>query len=185
MRALHPFTVRECRPDDAGVLAATAARLFAQAYAVTHPEPELGAYIARSFGAGRLAAELGDPRVRVLLAEDAGGGAIGYAYLREPTVAAPAGVSGSRPLEIVRFYVDAAWHGRGVAGALMAACEGEARRRAADALFLKAWQQVARAIAFYQREGFDVVGAATFRFGDRDDDDYVMARPVGRPAPER
>lgn len=176
MQDVGAFTIRACGPDEAGRLAAAGARLFTQAYGPTHPEPELGAYLARAFAPARLAAELAEPGRRALVVES-GGEWIGYAYLRE-SAEWPDGVPGERPVEIVRFYVDGGWHGRGVAQALMAACEDEARRRGADALWLGVWQEAARPIAFYRRAEFQVVGTATFAFGDRLDDDFVMARSL-------
>ena len=182
MRDVEAFTIRASGPDDAGRLSTTAARLFTQAYGPTHPEPELGAYLAREFAPARLAAELADPGRRALVAES-GGRWIGYAYLRESAEGWPSGVPGERPVEIMRFYVDAEWHGRGVAAALMAACESAARRWGADALWLGVWQQAGRALAFYRRAGFEVVGTATFAFGDRLDDDFVMARRLAGAGP--
>lgn len=187
MRAAEgPFTIRACKPPEAQRLSRLASRLFAQAYGATHPEPALGAYLAAAFAPERLRAELAAPDVRVLVAEDASGQPIAYAYLRESAGSVPAGVPGRRPAEVARFYVDAEWHGRGVAHALMAACETEALRRGADALWLAVWQEAARPIAFYRRAGFGVVGTAKFRFGERLDDDYVMARHLPPPpAPAR
>lgn len=175
MQDVEAFTIRACGPDEAGRLGQIGARLFTEAYGPTHPEPELGIYLAREFAPARLAAELADPGRRALVVENDGEW-IGYAYLRESAEGWPRGVPGRRPVEIVRFYVDARWHGRGVAPALMAACADEARRRGADALWLSAWQEAPRALAFYRRAGFEVVGTATFTFGDRLDDDFVMAR---------
>jgi ribosomal protein S18 acetylase RimI-like enzyme len=181
MQDVEAFTIRACGPGEAGRLAATAARLFTQAYGPTHPEPELGAYLARAFAPVRLATELAQPDRRALVVES-GGRWIGYAWLRESAEGWPGSVPGQRPVEIVRFYVDAGWHGRGVAAALMAACEGEARQRGADALWLAVWQEAARPLAFYRRAGFEVVGTATFAFGDRLDDDFVMARRLAAAA---
>jgi ribosomal protein S18 acetylase RimI-like enzyme len=175
MQDVEAFTIRACGPDEADRLADIAARLFTQAYGPTHPEPELGAYLARAFAPARLAAELADPG-RCALVVERGGEWIGYAYLHESVEGWPSDVPGERPVEIVRFYVDAGWHGRGVAATLMAACEDEARRRGADALWLDVWQEAARPLAFYRRAGFTIVGTTTFAFGDRLDDDYVMAR---------
>jgi len=175
------FTVRDCTPDDAGRLAALGERLFRQTYAETHPEPAMSRHVAHTFDAARLRAELAGGDAHALLAEDGAGAAIGYALLRATTGAVPGGVVGARPWEILRFYVDAAWHGRGPGHALMAACEAEARRRGADVLWVQAWQRAGRALAFYRRHGFVVVGTALFPFGDRFDDDYIMARRVRQP----
>jgi hypothetical protein len=98
-------SIRRCAPADAAALAELGARLFAQAYAATHPEPELGRYLARSFDATRLGAELSEPDVAIFVAEDGSGRPVGYAYLRATAGVPPAGVPGGHACEIVRFYV--------------------------------------------------------------------------------
>jgi ribosomal protein S18 acetylase RimI-like enzyme len=170
------FTLRRCTPDDAATIASLGARLFVQAYGPTHPEPELSRYLTRSFGVDEIAKALANEDVAIFVAEDERGGPIGYALLQRTRPPFPEGVTGEHPWEIYRFYVDAAWHGRGVAQELMAACLGEVRLRGGDAVWLQAWQQAHRALAFYRREGFTTVGQAHFRFGDRVDDDDVLAR---------
>jgi GNAT superfamily N-acetyltransferase len=160
------------------MVAATGARLFAQAYGPTHPEPELSRYLGRAFSAEQFTREIAEPTAGVLVTETAAGQPVGYAHVRVTTGAVPVGVMGRRPVEVVRFYVDAALHGRGVAQALMAACEREARGQDGDALWLAVWQQAARPLAFYHRCGFAVVGTTTFEFGERRDADYVMARAL-------
>jgi ribosomal protein S18 acetylase RimI-like enzyme len=159
-------------------LSVLASRLFTESYGPTHPEPTLGAYLAESFSVTRLDGELRDPHVRILLVEDEESRPFGYAYLRDSDGSAPAVAPEGRSMEIVRFYVDARFHGRGVAQALMAGCEAEAARRGADSLWLAVWQEAPRAIAFYGRSGFRIVGTATFRFGDRLDDDFVMVKTL-------
>jgi ribosomal protein S18 acetylase RimI-like enzyme len=173
------FSIRRSTPPDAPTIAALGARLFVQAYGPTHPEPELSRYLARAFGIERFERELADPDVRVPFAESAAGIPIGYAHMRVTSSgAAPEGVPPGRAVEIVRFYVDAAWHGQGVAQALMKECEREARAFGGDAMWLSVWQKAPRPQAFYRRMGFEIVGTTTFAFGDRIDDDFVMARPI-------
>jgi len=174
------FTVRRCGPSESNRLSSLASRLFVQAYGPTHPEPTLSVYLAESFAPERLAAELSDTAVSVFVAEDSAGDPIGYAWLRDWPAAPPAEAPSGRGAEIVRFYVDDRWHGRGVALALVAACDGEAASRGADVLWLSVWQEAARPIAFYAKAGFTIVGTSIFRFGERIDNDYVMARAVGR-----
>jgi ribosomal protein S18 acetylase RimI-like enzyme len=169
------FTVRRCSAHDAAVTAALGARLFAQAYGATHREPELSRYLARFFAVERITKALGDEEVAIFAAEDAHATAIAYAWLHKTRPPFPEGVTGEHPWEIYRFYVDAAWHGRGVAQALMRTCLNEARARAGDVVWLQAWQQAHRALAFYRRAGFTIVGNAHFHFGGRLDDDYVLA----------
>ena len=173
------FLLRRCAPVDAADLVTLGARLFMQAYGAAHPEPDVRAHVTLTFDRERLAAQLATPEVSVFLAEDADRAPLGYAYLRESGATAPAGVHGKKMFEIVRFYVDTAWHGRGVAGVLMAACVREACGRGGDTLWLDVWQEAARPIAFYRRQGFDVVGTVPFAIGGRTDTDYIMVRRLG------
>lgn len=179
------WTIRRALPRDVPRLGTFAAALFRQAYEPTHPEPALSRYLANAFAEPRVAAAISDRTSTILLVEDAEGGWLGYAALREggprePTTTLEVPLAGESPLEIVRFYVDAAWHGRGVARALMQACEEESRARGCDVLWLQTWQQAPQALRFYAKSGFAVHGRAIFRFGERADADFILARSLPR-----
>ena len=176
-RGAGGYSIRACSPADADQLAALGARLFVEAYGPTHPEPELSAYLARSFDAEKIGRDLGSGDLWAHVVEDASPAMIGYATLRaSPNV--PSTVHAIRPLEIQRFYVDPSWHGLGVAQALMGECVAEAVRRRSDALWLSVWQKAPRPQAFYKRMGFQVVGTAEFYFGESIEDDFVVVRPI-------
>jgi len=100
-RTMPPFTIRRCTIDDAPAMASLGARLFAQAYGETHPEPELSRYLARSFSVDGLREAIADDGVTMLIVDDPERGAIAYAYLRE-SPDPPPGVHGNRAREIVR-----------------------------------------------------------------------------------
>ncbi|MFL5564670.1 MAG: GNAT family N-acetyltransferase [Gemmatimonadaceae bacterium] len=171
------FSVRRCTVADAEMIAALGARLFAQAYGSTHPEPELSRYLARSFSVEGVRDAIADADVTMLAAEDDEGNAIGYSYLRaSPTP--PAGVQGNRVFEIVRFYVDGAYQGRGVGAALMDASLKDTAKRGADTVWLQVWKEAPWAVGFYARMGFAIVGSASFYFGDQIGDDHVMAKSL-------
>jgi ribosomal protein S18 acetylase RimI-like enzyme len=68
--------------------------------------------------------------------------------------------------------------GRGAAQSLMDACIDEARRRGKTTIWLQAWQEAGRALAFYRKFGFEVFDTAKFEFGTRIEDDYLLVRPV-------
>ncbi len=172
--------VRQALPGEAPELAALAAELFRQGYGETHPEPELSRYVARTFSTEVFARDLTDPRAIILVAEEIPGGSlIGYAVLRDgPPSHNQLTKEEGDAIEIVRFYVDQKWHGARVAQALMTACVLEATTRGRDVIWLQAWQQAARALAFYKKMGFAVVGTAKFAFGERLDDDFLLVRHV-------
>ena len=169
--------IRRCGVTDASTLASLGARLFAETYGPTHPEPELSRYLAQSFSVDGVREAISDDGVSFFLVEDSLGAPIAYAYLRA-TSDPPAGVVGLRPFEIVRFYVDAARQGSGVGAALMDTCVRDAKERGADVIWLQVWKEAPWAVGFYQRMGFTAVGSAPFYFGDQVGDDHIMARPL-------
>ena len=169
------MTMRAARRDEAEALAALAARLFRETYLPTCRAEDVHAYADASFTPARQAEELADAAGVTLLAE-VDGRTAGYARLRMGH--APASVPGARPVEIARFYVDAAWHGHGVAAELMDAVMLAAAEHGGDVAWLAVWEENGRAIRFYERCGFQRVGEDTFTMGAEVQRDHLMARPV-------
>lgn len=75
---------------------------------------------------------------------------------------------------IQQFYVLGAWHGRGIAPALMDWTINEARRRGATHLQLSVYVDNHRARRFYQKYGFVEVGHYVFMVGNHADDDRIL-----------
>jgi diamine N-acetyltransferase len=167
------LTIRRAEPADALWLAALAERTFRETYTAHNTAENMESYVAGHFGPERQARELRDPDLSTLVAE-LDGQAAGYVQLgRGP---APAGISGPEPMEIVRFYVDHPWHGRGVAQRLMAAAVDEARAAGARTLWLGVWERNDRAIAFYHKCGFHDAGTQIFVLGSDRQRDLVLER---------
>jgi GNAT superfamily N-acetyltransferase len=160
---------------DAPWLAALAERTFRETYAAENTPENMERYVAEHFGAPRWARELADPASQTLVAE-VDGHAAGYVQLAWS--AAPPCVTGDAPIEIVRFYVDRPWHGRGVAQSLMASALAQARAAGARTAWLGVWERNPRAIAFYRKSGFVEVGVHDFVLGNDRQRDLVLARPL-------
>lgn len=161
---------RPATSADGSALAAMARRCFAETFGAHYAPADLAAHLDKAFGPGGLAAELADPGVRVMLAEEDGAVAafLKLAPMTLP-VAHPPGA-----LEIKQLYVLEPWQGAGVAPVLMDWAIAAARDEGASALFLSVWAHNARAIAFYRRYGFEMAGHAPFTVGERVDMDPVM-----------
>ena len=80
--------------------------------------------------------------------------------------------------EVRRFYVDARWHGQGVAARLMETVLAEATGWGAKALVLGVWEHNPRGIAFYRKVGFHPVGQTIFDLGGDLQTDLVFRRPL-------
>ena len=174
-RELSP-TIRRGEAADAEPLARFAARVFHESFAADNRPEDMAAYMMIAFGPGEQRRELDDPGRTCLLAE-VGGRLAGYALVRADGET-PECVTARPSVEVVRFYVDRAWHGRGVAAPLMAACEVEARRRGARGMWLGVWERNYRAIGFYAKCGFRDVGSHEFVLGSDVQRDRVMAREL-------
>lgn len=161
---------RDAVPADGPALAATGRRVFAETFGAAFDAADMALHLDRKFGPEGLPAELGDPAIRIRLAE-AQGGIIAYVKLAPMSLPVdhPAGA-----LEIKQFYVLAPWQGTGVAPALMQWVLASARAERAPALLLSVWEHGDRAIAFYRRHGFVTVGKAPFLLGTRTYSDPVM-----------
>jgi len=171
----QPIAIRTATQDDAELLARFGAATFSQAFAAQNTPEDLAAYLAAAFSPAHQAAQLRDPDTLFLIAA-IDGEPVGYAQIEvsEP----PACVAATRPIELVRFYVDAAWHGRGISHELMREVLARAADRGHDTLWLGVWDKNGRAISFYEKWGFAVVGTKEFLLGSDLQTDLVMSRAV-------
>ncbi|HEY8852221.1 MAG TPA: GNAT family N-acetyltransferase [Gemmatimonadaceae bacterium] len=171
---IDPYTVRRCVRGDAGTIASMGARLFVQAYGPTHPEPERSRYLAKAYSVDVIAEAIEGEGSSVFVVEGPDGAPIAYAHMIS-TMEFPPDFDGRRAFEIVRFYVDGAHQGQGIGAMLMNHCCDVARRAGADVIWLQTWSQASWAIGFYLRLGFKIAGKKPFYFGERVDEDHVMA----------
>ncbi|QIS43074.1 GNAT family N-acetyltransferase [Clavibacter capsici] len=181
---------RVATPADADEVAAVAARTFALACPPSTTAEAIAEHIRTVLSPARFRAHLEDPAHRLVLAE-VDGSAVGYTMV----VAAPPAdpdVAGALRLvpviELSKVYVEAGSHGVGVARPLMAetlriarGLAGEAGRDADAGIWLGVNEHNARAIRFYERSGFRIVGTRSFRLSDAVETDHVMERPLAEP----
>ncbi len=169
------FRIRTGAPHDAPMLRELGTRIFVDTFGEANTQENMEAYLASAFSLPQVQREVNDASSTVLICEIAGV-PIGYARLRSGP--APAEVIGKRPLELVRLYVDRAYHGRGVAAAMMQRCIDAAREGGHDVLWLGVWEHNPRAQAFYRKWEFKMVGTQMFHLGDDEQTDWVMSRVI-------
>ena len=172
-----PQTVKFRRGNerDAESVSAFARRLFEETFGAQNDARDMGMYTAKAFTPTMQRGELEDP-TRVCVIGERDGTISSYALLRIGSL--HSAVQAKAPVEIERFYVDSALHGQGVAGAMMDETVRIAGATGADTLWLGVWSQNARAIRFYEKRGFIIVGSQTFLLGTDVQIDHVMARSL-------
>jgi ribosomal protein S18 acetylase RimI-like enzyme len=169
------LAIRRGTSADAALLTDLARRTFHDTYAADAPPDQLAIHLARAFSLEAQAAELTDQGLVTLLAlvDDV---PTGFAQVRiDLSHPVPPCVPPGPPVEVVRFYLEQAWAGRGIAGPLMEAVRAIGRGAGGTVAWLSVWEGNRRAIRFYEKCGFREVGRAPYRFGDRIEMDWVMS----------
>jgi len=168
-------SIRAARPDDAETVAPLVRDIFIETFGPSNKPENIDAYVREAFAVEHVRAELEDPSTIALVA-DVDGQAAGFA--RMETGAAPEGIAGASPVELVRLYVRATYHGTGVAATLMQACIDAAKARGCDVMWLGVWEHNPRAQAFYRKWGFERAGEHVFQLGDEAQTDFLFQRPL-------
>jgi diamine N-acetyltransferase len=168
-------TIRRATEADATLLSRLATRLFEETFGPMNDPADMRAYVSHAFSVESELAALRDANCAVWIV-DAMPSAMGYAMMYRGSTAS--GVVAKRPAELQRIYVDSGLHGLGVGDALMRTCVEHARGWHSDVIWLGVWERNPRAIAFYQKAGFRVVGRQSFQLGTDLQQDFVMARPL-------
>ena len=160
---------RDATAADAAMLTTLFADCFTATFGQLYDPADLAAFLALADRAA-WEAELTDPAYRIRLAE-ADGSAIGYAKLGPPKLPfEPRGPSA----ELRQLYVQAPWHGAGVAATLMDWVVDAARAQGAADLYLSVFVDNEKARRFYARRGFERIGTYAFMVGNHADEDDVM-----------
>jgi ribosomal protein S18 acetylase RimI-like enzyme len=168
--------IRRATVADAEALTEIGARTFSETFGADNTPEDMRLFLTSTWRPDLQRAEILDAGLDTLLACDAAGAIAGFAQVR--VAHPPAGINASAPVELKRFYVDKPWHGQGLARTLMDAAEQAARARGAREFWLGVFQRNERALAFYRKCGFRIVGTQTFVVGTDPQDDYVMLREL-------
>ncbi len=167
--------IRRARDDDAFALATLAASTFLAAFAESNNAADMQLHCETAYGQSIQLAEIRDVGRETWLAE-VEGNLLAYAQLR--LNACSDLIRDPRAVEIQRFYVDASRHGSGLAHELMTLALERGGAAGAETLWLGVWERNPKAIAFYRKWGFDVVGEHRFQLGQDPQRDLIMRRAV-------
>lgn len=167
--------IRPATIADAEMLTALAARTFYDAFANMNTPQNMQAYMSQAFTVARLTEELSDPCAKFLIAEADG---VPAAYAKLLAGEAPASITGPKPIELSRLYVDQKFLGSGIGADLMQACFNEARSLGHRTIYLGVWEHNHRAQSFYFRWNFRVVGSHVFQMGTDPQIDWLMEREL-------
>ncbi|MEM7016183.1 MAG: N-acetyltransferase [Pseudomonadota bacterium] len=164
--------IRRAAPDDAASLACLAERTFRDTYTANNDPSDMDFHCQNNFNVEIQHHEILEPNYVTILAE-MGTELVAFAQvkLHSPKQC----IQAEHPSELYRLYVSNEWHGRGVAHEVMTEVLAVAAGGEADHLWLSVWEQNPKAIAFYRKYGFKVVGNNIFQVGADPQQDLIMA----------
>jgi len=168
------IAIREAGLGDEHRLALVGAATFLESYAGVLPGDDIIAHCATKHSPVVYEDWLIGGEARIWLAEaEAGRAPVGYAVLTPPDLPLPG--AGPSDAEIRRIYVLHRFHKEKVGWALMKTALDAARRTGKHRMLIGVYGRNERAIAFYERIGFSVVGERKFQVGATVHDDLILA----------
>ena len=144
---------------------------FVQAFTEGNKPENVQAYLSQAFTSVQLEKEWRNPASTFLLAS-LEGRLVGYTKVN--LAAAQTDVQDPDSLEVARLYtLEEVW-GKGVGQFLLDAALDFAKEKGKTFVWLGVWEHNARAIRFYEKNGFKAFGSHPFPFGDEIQNDWLM-----------
>ncbi len=165
--------IREATTKDAKLLVELKQQTFRDTFEGENEPGDMDIYCERHFNENIQRSELESNQFTLFICE-CEGETSGYAQIHWQSDTDS--IDARNPAEIQRFYILKQWHGKGVAKQLMKVCLEEIANHLCDIVWLGVWEHNQRAIAFYQKYLFNVVGNKTFTLGTDHQNDFIMSR---------
>jgi len=161
--------------SDVQILTDLGCRTFIETFSKDNSKEDMDLYVAETFNSKKQLSEIQDPKRYIEIACTKNE-ASGFLHLFDGPV--DVAVTGNKPIEILRLYVDSKWHGKGIGPALMDRSLQIAKDQGFQTIWLGVWELNLRAQAFYKKYGFQVVGQHIFKLGNDEQIDLIMAREI-------
>lgn len=175
LRFFSMIEIRRASPADAKVLTELGKSTFLETYSKDNKKEDMDMYLSQTFAVDKQLNEINDPNSFIEMAW-VNGQAVGYLHLK--TSRPDSSVTGARPIEIFRLYVDSRWQGKGVGPGLMDKCIRLASEKGFQTLWLGVWERNFKAQSFYKKYDFRIQGHHIFQLGNDEQTDLIMSRPV-------
>lgn len=167
------LTIRRAFPEDAATVLQIGTETFVETFAESNTKEDLAKYLADHFNDYRIREELSNPESFFFLAcEDE----MIVGYLKVNTGKSQTELKDEVSLEIERIYVKQAYHGKKVGQLLYDKALEIACQLGKTYIWLGVWEENAKAIRFYGKNGFVVFDKHIFRMGDDEQTDLMMKK---------
>lgn len=173
---MSDFTIRQASRADAEMLGHIGVATFVESYTDEIEGAAMMTHCSNQHSAAAYEAYLGAPNTGCWLAEHAQTGApIGYALNGTPDL--PIDFDAT-DIELKRIYALSKYHGQGIAAALLQQALGHAESIGATRILLGTYKDNHRALAFYAKYDFQLIGTRKFNIGGKLYDDVILSKPI-------
>ena len=164
-------TFRFATLSDAQALRNFSERMFVTTYGQFNTPENMAMYVGKAFQIQQYLDDLAQSNVKFIIAEE-NDKLLAYCKLN---IGKPLEINPTKKaIEISRFYVDVPFQGKGLAQELMKECLTWAQAQEVALVWLAVWQLYPKAVRFYEKCGFQIVGITNFVLGTDVQDDYLM-----------
>jgi diamine N-acetyltransferase len=171
------FSLRMASSEDAVTISALSIQVFLDTYATEGVRPDLALEAHSEYSVDAFAQRHAEPQRRFVLAEnlaEMGNGLLGFAEVLLTSLPCPAGdLTGA---ELVRLYVQPKAQRMNLGRSLLTRAEQLVQAANIGNLWLTAWEGNHNARAFYERVGYEDVGATTYTFQGQTYPNRVLAK---------
>jgi len=161
--------------EDAVLLSEISCETFYDTYHAYNTKEDMEMFLLEHFSIDIVIEELNSTDNIFLLVYD-NEQLCGYAKLSESKT--PDQLKDFQALEIARIYSIKEKIGKGIGKILIEGCISIARQKNTRMIWLGVWKQNPRAIAFYQKNGFEIFGEQDFVLGKDVQQDWLMKRSL-------
>ncbi len=165
---------------DAPALAELAAVTFPLACPPYHSAENIALHLEKVLSRDAFEGYATNPDIAIYVAESDDDSLVGYVMVDfrpcDDDEVAPLLRNVEPTAEFSKLYVHPDAHGSGFAQQLLEKAAEDAQARGCASLWLTVWKENVRALRFYDKNGFSVVGDRFYRVGELLDHDFVAVR---------
>ncbi len=164
--------IRKATIEDAELLSQLGAITFSEAFGDVNTKEDLESYLKNAFSISQIKSEIEEyGNIFFLLYQN--DEVVAYAKLNANEKVNS--LEGKKIVQIQRIYARKKALGTGIGAQLMQKCIDESLSQGMEVIWLTVWQQNLRAIEFYKKWGFIVIGEKKFMVGTKLYNDHVMS----------
>ena len=169
------FTVRKCDETDLFALREIACNTYKDTFEQLNTPENMKKYLNETFDTEKLRGELlsSGSFFYFIMTDDKLAG-----YLKCNEYSAQTDVNDPASLEIQRIYVIKEFQGKGLGNILLNTAADIAESKQKSYIWLGVWEKNEKALQFYKKNGFYIIGKHSFFMGDDEQTDYLMRRDI-------